>query len=258
MNNFFNLKRFLRLFAKQTAEHYRTYLMSVGVLAGVMLLGGGFLFFVIPEAPDAGLQTAMFVILMLIAGTIFTSTVFNDYGDKSKAIVAVTLPATAFEKFLVGWLYSYPIFMIVYTGVFYLVLIGLGSIRHWPVGQHFDVLSLHQDMITMVLVMYSILHAISIFGAILFKKLHFIKTGFAFFIGYALIMIANTLFLKAITGLNVIKIAMPYGYLNFDAGGKYYSIAEEGPISLGVIITLSVIALLIWVAAYFRLKEKQV
>ena len=130
--------------------------------------------------------------------------------------------------------------------------------KHWPAGQHLDVLSLHQDIILVVLVMYSNLHAISIFGAILFKKLHFIKTGFAFFIGYAFTMIANTLFLKAITGLNVIKAAMPYGYLNFDTGGKYYSIAEEGPISLGVIITLSVIAVLIWVAAYFRLKEKQV
>ena len=65
MNKFFNLKRFLRLFIKQTTEHYRTYLMSVAVLAGVMLLGGSFLFFVIPEPPDTGLQTAVFVILML-------------------------------------------------------------------------------------------------------------------------------------------------------------------------------------------------
>ena len=258
MNNFFSLKRFLRLFVKQTAEHYRTYLMSAGVLAGVMLLGGSFLFFVIPDPPDTGMQNAMFVVLMLIAGTIFTSTVFSDYGDKSKAIAAVTLPATAFEKFLVGWLYSYPIFMIVYTCVFYLVLLGLGSIRHWPVGQHFDILSLRQDMITMVLVMFSILHSISIFGAILFKKLHFIKTGFAFFIGCAFIMMANTLFLKAITGLNVVKFAMPYGYLNFDSGSKYYSIAAKDSISLGVVIALLVIALLIWVAAYFRLKEKQV
>ena len=258
MNNFFSLKRFRRLFIKQTAEHYRTYLMSVGVLAGVMLLGGSFLFFVIPEPPDAGMQTAMFVILMLIAGTIFTSTIFSDYGDKSKAISSLTLPATAFEKFLVGWLYSYPIFMIVYTAVFYLVLIGLGSMRHWSVGQHFDILSLHQDILSMVLVMFSILHAISIFGAVLFKKLHFIKTGFAFFIGYAFIMIANTLFLKAVTGLNVIKFAMPYGYLNFDVGSKYYSIYVKNSISLGVIITLLVVALLIWVAAYFRLKEKQV
>jgi hypothetical protein len=258
VNNLFSLKRFLCLFVKQTTEHYRTYLMAMAVLAGVMLLGGSFLFFVISEPPDTGLQTACFIILMLTSGTIFTSTVFNDYGDKGKAIASVTLPATAFEKFMVGWLYSYPIFMIVYTGVFYLVLLGLGSIRHWPAGQHFDLLSLHQDMTPIILVVYSILHAIAILGAILFKKLHFIKTGFAFFVGFAIVMICNTLFLKAITGVDIIKLAMPYGYLNFDVGTKYYSIAAKEPTSLSVIIIMYIIALLIWVAAYFMLKEKQV
>src|SRR5437868_12091396 len=106
MSNFFSLQRFSRLFIKHTAEHYRIYLMSVAVLAGVILLGGSFLFFVIPEPPDPGLQTAIFIILMLMAGTMFTSTVFSDFGNKNKAMAALTLPATAFEKFLVGWIYS--------------------------------------------------------------------------------------------------------------------------------------------------------
>lgn len=258
MNKFFNLNRFLRLFIKQTTEHYRTYLMSVAVLAGVMLLGGSFLFFIIPEPPDTGLQTAVFVILMLTSGTIFTSTVFSDFGDKGKAIASITLPATTFEKFMVGWLYSYPIFMLFYTTVFYLVLIGLGSTGHWRPDQHFVMLSLRQDGMLIVLVIYSVLHAIAIFGAILFKKLQFIKTGFAFFIGYAVIMILNTLFLKAITGLNVIKLAIPYGFLNFDVGNKYYSVSAKGPTSLSTIVILLLIVILIWIAAYFRLKEKQV
>jgi hypothetical protein len=252
------MKRFIRLFIKQTAEHYRTYLMATAVLAGVMLLGGSFLFFIIPEPPDTGLQTACFIILMLISGTIFTSTVFNDYGDKSKAVVSVTLPATAFEKYMVGWLYSYPIFMIIYTSVFYLVLLGLGSTRHWPPGQHLELLNLDQEMMPMMLAIYTILHAISIFGAIRFNKLHFIKTGFAFFIGYALVMICNTLFLKAITRINVVKLAMPYGYLNFEVGTKFYSLAAKAPDPLSMVVTVYIVALLIWIAAYFRLKEKQV
>ncbi|WP_144913466.1 hypothetical protein [Mucilaginibacter frigoritolerans] len=243
---------------KQTTEHYRTYLMSIGVLAGVMLLGGSFLFFIIPEPPDTGLQTAMFVILMLTSGTIFTSTVFNDFGDRGKAIASITLPATAFEKFMVGWLYSYPIFMLVYTSVFYLVLIGLGSTKHWPADQHFAMLSLRQDGAIILLVIYSVLHSISIFGAIFFKKLQFIKTGFAFFVGYGLLTLLNTLFLKGITGLNVTKLAMPYGYLNFYVENKFYSIAAKGPASLSQIIILILVAILIWIAAYYRLKEKQV
>jgi hypothetical protein len=258
MNNFFSMKRFSRLFVKQTTEHYRTYLMSAAVLAGVMLLGGSFIFFVIPEPPDTGMQTAMFVILMLIAGTIFTSTVFNNFGDKSQSIASITLPATAFEKFLTGWLYSFIIFMLVYSCLFYGVLAGLGHTKHWGANQHFIMLSFRRNDIFMLMVMYSILHSISIFGAIFFKKLQFIKTGFVFFIGYSFIMVLNTLFLKSITGLNVAKLALPYAYLNFDVRNKYYSLAPKGLVSENVIFILMVIAVLIWIAAYFRLKEKQV
>ncbi|HVV55409.1 MAG TPA: hypothetical protein VHC47_08800 [Mucilaginibacter sp.] len=258
MNNFFSFQRFSRLFIKHTAEHYRIYLMSVAVLAGVLLLGGSFLFFVIPDPPDTGLQTAMFIILMLIAGTIFTSTVFSDFGDKNKSIQALTLPATAFEKFLVGWIYSYPVFLLVYSGVFYAALIGLGNAKHWNADQHFTIFSLQQGSIYAMLIIFSMLHAIALFGAIFFNKLHFIKTGFSFLIGYALILIVNTLFLKIITGLDVVKTAMPFGFLNFSVGDKYYSIATKGAPSLAIMIVLSVSAVLIWIAAYFRLKEKQV
>ncbi len=258
MNNFFSLKRFCRLFVKHTVEHYHAYLMSTAVLTGVILLGGSFLFFIVPEPPDAGFQTACFIILMLIAGTIFTSTVFTDFGEKTKAIPALTLPATAFEKFLVGWTYSYPIFLLVYTAIFYLALWGLGITKHWDANHHFVLFSLRQDEMPMLLVLYSILHAITIFGAILFRNLHFIKTGFSFFISYGVLLICNTVFLKAITGLGIIKLAMPFGFLNFDVGPKYYSISADGPDSLTVTITMMLVTVLIWTAAYFRLKEKQV
>ena len=258
MNNFFSMKRFCRLFVKHTAEHYRAYIMSVAVLTGVIVLGGSFLFFVILEPPDPGFQTALFIILMLIAGTIFTSTVFTDFGDKNRAIPAITLPATTFEKFLVGWLYSYPIFMLVYTGVFYLGLWGLGCTKHWGPNQHFVLFSLNQNEMPVVLVIYSVLHSIAIFGAILFRNLHFIKTGFAFFISYAALLLCNTLLLKLLTGLDIIKLAIPFGFLNFDIGSKYYSISAEGPESVLVLIVLASVALLIWIAAYYRLKEKQV
>lgn len=257
MNNFFNLRRFGLLFVKHTAEHIRTYLMSIAVLAGVVLLGGSFVFFIIPGPPDAGLQTACFVMLMLMSGTIFTSTVFSDYGIRNKAIPAITLPASAFEKYLVGWLYSYPIFITVYTGVFFIILTTLGHLGHWH-QMHFQPMALSQPDVFMVVVIYSVLHSVSLFGAIFFNKLHFIKTGFAFFIGYALLLLFNTLVLKMITGLDVIKLALPFGFLNFNVGDKFYSVSTDKGMNWMILCLLLVASVLIWVAAYFRLKEKQV
>jgi hypothetical protein len=257
MNNFFSFRRFGLLFAKHTAEHIRTYLMALGVLFGVLLLGGSFIFFVIPGPPDPGLQTACFVILMLISGTLFTSTVYSDYGIKSKAIPTITLPASAFEKFLVGWLYSYPIFLVVYTSVFFLTLSAMGHLGHWP-GIKFQVMTLSQPDMPMSFVVYSIMHSIALFGAIFFDKLHFIKTGFTFFISYAVLMIINTVFLKAITGLDIVKVSMPFGFLNFMEGGKFYSISTHGDSNIIVLAIMTAFSAIIWLAAYFRLKEKQV
>src|ERR1700761_2132190 len=98
MSEVFSFTRFRRLFAKHTVEHYRTYLMSIAVLGGVLVLGGSFVFYMVPDPPVPAAQTAMFVVLFLISGALFTSTVFSDYGEKNKAIPALTLPATTLEK----------------------------------------------------------------------------------------------------------------------------------------------------------------
>jgi hypothetical protein len=182
MNELFSLRRFARLFVKHTAEHYRVYLMSVGVLAGVLILGGFFLFIVAPDTPGVNFQTGSYVILMFVAGGIFASTVFTDYGEKNRAIPALTLPATAFEKFLVGWLYSYPIFLVVYTAVFSLGVLALASMRHWSAGQQFVFFSIRQQEMRIFWVLFTEIHSIALFGAIFFRKLQFIKTGFSFFV----------------------------------------------------------------------------
>ena len=60
MNNIFNTKRFGRLFIKQLAEHYKTYLMALSVLVGVMLVGGSFFVYIIPAPLDISTQVILF------------------------------------------------------------------------------------------------------------------------------------------------------------------------------------------------------
>ncbi|GGA89930.1 hypothetical protein [Mucilaginibacter rubeus] len=255
MNNYFSLKRFGLLFMKHTVEHYRAYLMSAAVLAGVFLLGGSFVFYMIPGPVDAGFQMAMFGVLMIIAGPLFTSTVFTDLGDKRRAVPMLTLPASQLEKFMVGWVYSYVIFLLVYTGVFYLVLFILINLKPWPAHQ-IEILTLFQDKFVLVMILFSLLHAVTIYGAIRFEKLHFIKTGFSFFIFYALLIFVNTVFVRFIVG-RPIKPVTPFSFLNFQDGMNFYSIGLNAQQSAWAFIVIPIISLLIWIAAYFRFKEKQ-
>lgn len=180
MNDIFNPKRFARLFIKELTEHYKTYLMGLAVLNGVMLVGGSFFLFLTPAVLDLSAQVVLFGSIYFLAGSIFTSTVFADVSDKKKAIGYLTLPASHFEKFFVSWLISLLLFSVLFVASFYSILMILLHIKKLP-GQRTEVLSLFAEPMPILFLFYAMLHSFSFWGAVFFNKLHFIKTAFVFF-----------------------------------------------------------------------------
>jgi hypothetical protein len=258
MNDIFNLKRFGRVFIKHTAEHYKSYLMSLTVLLGVMLLGGGFITYLIPGGfMDKEMQSVLFMSVILLAGTIFTSTIFADMGDNKKAMASLTLPASHFEKYLVAWLYSVVIFLVVFTGSFYLILLLLVNLKHFW-GQTPPLFNVFDDQRGgPVFLLFALLQSIAFYGAICFKKLHFIKTAFAFFIGIAILIVTNLAILTLLLRRSVLP-TMPFGMLRFIEKGQEKAInlgRHQGEFATWLV---EVLVIIFWAAAYYRLKEKQV
>jgi vacuolar-type H+-ATPase subunit I/STV1 len=256
MSNVFKSSRFGKLFIKHTAEHYKSYLMSLTVLIGVMVLGGGFMLYMINAPIDRGFQTAVFIMILMLAGTIFTSTVFADIADKKQAIASLTLPASHFEKFLVGWIYSFLFFCIVYTVSFYVVILVLVHLKHFP-GQPPEMLNVFEYPVCQMYLLYAFLHGIAFYGAIFFEKLNFIKTAFAFFISVAIIILMNKIVLEALLGREVMA-SPPFGNVRFTDGNKVGEINETSIWQPTMLFLVTVLAIIFWVAAYYRLKEKQV
>jgi energy-converting hydrogenase Eha subunit G len=77
-------------------------------------------------------------------------------------------------------------------------------------------------------------------------------------VALALAIILNTVLLRAFTGAAVEKAALPFTNLNFYIANKYYSLdtGDKGSLLIQGIFLLSAISM--WVAAYYRLKEKRV
>ena len=257
MNNIFNIDRFARLFKKHTIEHYKIYVMSLLVLIGVMLLGGVFIIYMLNAPMEVGLQTALFTSIILLAGTIFTSMVFADLGDRKKAMAWLTLPASHFEKYLVVWLYSFVIFIVMYTISFYGVMLFLTSIKHFP-GRHTELFDLfYRGGGLQVFLLYAFLHSIAFYGAVCFEKLHFVKTAFIFFIGIALLIIINHLMQQTLLGKDVM-MDVPFGGARFIENKKEQSVIITVARQRDMLLLLSVLACTFWAATYYRLKEKQV
>jgi hypothetical protein len=256
MNNIFNPGRFGRLFVKHTTEHYKNYLMSLTVLFGVMLLGASFLVYLINAPMDLGLQTALFVSIMLLAGTIFTSTVFTDFAEKKRAVSSLTLPVSHFEKYLVAWVYSFIGFLVCYLACFYLVDWLAINAKHYP-GQQIVMVNVFNRYIILCFLMFAFMHAVVLWGAIFYDKLHFVKTAFVFFIGIALLIIINKVMLGCILHKSVL-MAPPFGALRIMEHNRevsFFIAQDDGGF---IIWLLGALALIFWAAAYYRLKEKQV
>ena len=200
MNNIFNAKRFGRLFIKHTIEHYKSYLMSLGVLIGVLSLGIGFFTYSNNEEPmNIYLQSGVFAIVLVLAGTKFPSNIFAELGDNNKSIPALILPASHFEKYLVAWIYSYILVQVIFLACYPAIRSVILNTRHWPV--RFEVFNIfHQRGLGWILSMYATLHAGAMCGAIFFKKLHFIKTGFVFFIGLMILSLVNKSVVEILLG----------------------------------------------------------
>ena len=257
MSNLFSLRRFGRLFTKFTAEHGRTYLLGAGALAGTLLLTMGFASYVVGSPPGPGGQTAFFAMFLLGAGFLFASSVFSDFAEKSRAIAALTLPAAQLEKYLVAWLYSGPLFLLAFVGIFFAVdslVLAVGA-RGGPAGVLLNLFSPEATFGTLLL-LFVVVHSVALWGSIFFGKTAFIKTGVAFFVGLLVVILLNYQALKALLGPGL-QNTMPFMGAGLTEQKAYYTLNLPDAQQRLVGLVLLALAGLLWLAAYARLREKQ-
>jgi hypothetical protein len=259
----FNFSRFWRLFRKHTAENYKFYMMSTAVLAGIMALILTFVVTVSPSPVTLDVQGILFAFMLFGAGSIFTSSIFSDLGDKKKAIAVLTLPASHLEKYLVGWLYSFLLFIVVFLASFYAVFHLIVPLDNWQglEPQVLNVLSFDNDEQNIFMI-FGFLHAIAFWGSISFEKWHFIKTAFLFFAIMISLIFINEYFMEGLLGREIER-ASPFSSISFldeiaPNNKEIFNIKlPEERKGLLAIVPLGM-TFLLWLTAFFKLKEKEV
>lgn len=251
MSQYFNLTRFGRLFSKHTAEHALGYGMGMAVLFGGILLVMGFLTYLQGSPPSLGGQSVFFTLFLLAAGFFFASLALNQFSERRQAALALTLPASQVEKYVVAWLYSLPIFLVVYTAVFYaadwLVLHLMGQQEAPPMLNIFT-----RDTLD-ILGVYLVVHSLALWGSIFYQRLQFVKAAFAAFLALVLLGLVNYQVLKSFVGSDLV-FTVPLSTVRFHDGSELVlPDAQEHWLAL---LPLALTALL-WLAAYARLTEKQ-
>jgi hypothetical protein len=256
MNQHFNLTRFGRLLRKHTIEYLPNYLMSTAVLAGGVAVVLGTLTYLRHWPLDHEMQLILFLFGLLAAGGIFTSTVFAAVGDPRGGPAALLLPASHVEKYLVAWLYSLPVFVVVYTIVFMvinLIILQLGSNGH-----SYEVYDFSRGTRewTSPLLSYALLHSVTLWGAIYFRRLHVIKTAFLLFGLLIVLLVINRQFLLVLLP-NSHPVA-PFSDVWIGEGAQHALLAlPTNQWQLLMVMLSTALAALLWAASYARLTEKQ-
>jgi len=257
MHNLFSPARFGRLFQKHTAEHWKSYFMGVGVLAGTLLLALGFLSYMNGGFPNTRAQAAFFGMFLLGSGFLFTSSVFADFSGKSRAIAALSLPASHLEKYAVAWLYSFLFFLLVYVGVFYAVdsLVLAFTQNDGQSTQLLNIFSTEEKAYYAFL-LFAAVHSLAFWGSLFFEKLAFVKTAAAFFAFFAFISALNHQVLKLLLGVDL-RFGLPFMRVAFSEQNAYYHLTPLAAQRYLPELVLLVLSALLWLAAYARLREKQ-
>lgn len=259
MNNIFSFQRFFKLLSKHTREHYRTHLMSIGVLVGILSLMMGTAAYFNGGEVGINAQLSFFYIFLFLSGTIFTSMVFDDLGDKKKSIPALTLPVSHFERFLVGWIYSFLFFQAIFVICFFIIdfiIISAGNINPLVKNELVSMVDKKNQFLISFLI-FGLLHATALLGAIFFDKLHFIKTAFASFVVLIILQLANVPLMNLLFKTNGRMQPMFVG-VSLEENSRSFFITPSD-LSYNIVITMFIgVTLLLWTAAFFKLKEKQV
>ncbi|HEY0054170.1 MAG TPA: hypothetical protein VGB63_02340 [Pedobacter sp.] len=252
-NNIFSIKRFWMLFKKHTIENLKFYAMATVVMTGILVVWLGFNTLMMKRPIPVEMQWYFYWACLLGFGTIFISTLFEAFGNRKKSIITLVLPASHLEKFFVGWTYAVIVLPLVYTACYYLADVFTLSLKPGN-AELFNVFSDPRN--SFLCRVYLLLNSIALLGSIYFEKLHFIKIAFAFFIVIVLILAINNQVIKSLIP-SVIEDA-PF----------FKTRIREGEGTLEIALTKSsqniydwlVYGLCIpfWIAAYYKIKEKQV
>lgn len=250
MSQQFNLARFGHLLRKHAAEYLKTYALGAVVLLGGLLLLLGF-FTYVPHRPlSENEQSILFELLLLGAGCLFASMAFGQFGAGRQAALALTLPASQLEKYLLAWLVSLPLFLVVFVADFYL---ADWLVMHFVSPVPGPLLPLLAGEEVPGLRLFLAVHGLALWGSIFFPRLAFVKTAFLGLGGALLLGVVNFQVLNSWLGGNL-GMAIPFGAAAITGAGPLFLPPAQQP---WLVLLPLALAALLWAAAYARLTEKQ-
>lgn len=266
MNQVFDFNRTMRFARLKLIQNRKVLLLSILGYFALIFIITFFIAYNITGSDIDALNAFHYGALgfMLIAGTIFLAGMsYQDMNTAEKSIGQIMIPASTFEKYIIpllstslGWIIisviSYELFALIVNGIWSL-LFGL----HYEAFNFLTVFK-NKELLD-VFLSYFLLHSIFFLGATAFRKHPIAKT-----------LLAQFIINFAFSVLFMILIMIMFG--SFDSHIWGAETPEEAFVETGMItkenllimgrwlkaFALGVLPVLLYITAFFKLKEREV
>ena len=278
MNQTFSISRFGRLMRKYFADNRGQLLANTGLLIGGLFVLSAFTYSTSPNTVDRN-RDLLFFLLGWPCWYVFTVQQTAVLNQKERAINYLMQPASQVEKIGLIWLISGLGFAIVYLSVFSLLdALGISFVnnREWTPEQlalirlEGGVLKLKpffseksiRDIPEQLWVYTAILHSFTMVFSLLVRRY---TLPLVVVIAFALVIfgyLGNNFLLHTLTGSTSISSVTPFSEANAESPiNRYYyrTIALPQPIGNQIRYLIGITAIiLLYIAAYVRLKEREI
>jgi len=192
----FSFSRFIQLIRKQWIENFRLYLFSVLALIGIL---GIVLIFWMSSDNNFKEETLyiIFTFGMYIAGGVFASMSFSMLGEKDKGTFWLGLPASHLEKLLCTIFYNLIVFTLVYCACFFMLkTLAITYIQNLiavnPTKYHYSLMDWNDkngfnNVLPFFMYSFFAVQAFYLMGSVYFSRFSFVLTtvvGVALFGGF--------------------------------------------------------------------------
>ncbi len=173
-NNIFSLIRFYYLLRRQIFSNFKKNALGFGSIVGVLLAitlltgMGNPVYHISALFP-------LYVVIFLIGGYIYTSSIFAELSSVQRGVTALTLPVSKLERLAAAWVLTallYPIMAML--GVLLISLLT-GLAHGFETTSNIASVLFSKSTFNLI-VIYIITKSIFLFGAIYFRKNNFFKT----------------------------------------------------------------------------------
>ena len=256
MGNTFSFDRLKLLIYKYAVENWKLYIISFIVMS-IPIYFSNLTMDRQKNLPFFG----AYIFLMIVTGGIYTGMFFAKWTDKAKGSIYILLPALAFEKIALVFFCTVLIFVPLFTCVFYLESLLLSQIYYpggevWFMeqsGEHSNIYTFISDAIVPYLFFQSLFLLLNIW----LEKRQTVRVLIYLAFSYFAVMMSTALYIQRFSGIHSILVREKM--VLFPVTVSYSGYLFTSPLIANVSVPiLFIITILIYMASYFKLKEKEI